>query len=336
MTADVDVSDEDFIEAWRICQGAPARVAEFLKQKERNIYRRRAMLQKKGIYLQTITASPRSKGYGWQTAPRPYRARAEASIKGGQMVVFSDAHYWPGEPSVAHCAMLKLLPRLNVKMVIANGDLFDGASVSRHDVLGWQELPTVTEELDTVRTRLEEIERGAPQAQRFMTVGNHDSRFDRRLAQEVPQFEGLPGLRLEDHIGMAWPMSYSVMINEAIDPVFVVHNVKGGVHAPYNNVKAAGCTTITGHLHSQKAQPYTTLLHDWEGIDAGMLADRDHAAFSYRMDRPADWRCGFVVMTFDEEGRHFPCEFCRVQWLKDRARAIFRGEVIYERVWGTA
>jgi hypothetical protein len=163
-----------------------------------------------------------------------------------------------------------------------------------------------------------------------MTVGNHDSRFDRRLATEIAQFEGVPGMRLSDHLP-DWPMSYTVLINENSDPVFVLHNIKGGIHAPFNNIKAAGCSVITGHLHSQKAQPFTTLLHEWEGIDAGCLADRDHAAFSYAMDRPKDWRSGFVAMRFDKEGRRFPAEFVRVIWGKKEARAVWRSEVIVQR-----
>ena len=124
-------------------------------------------------------------------------------------------------------------------------------------------------------------------------------------------------------------MSYSVLINELIDPVFVLHNIKGGIHAVFNNIKAAGCSVMTGHLHAQKSEPFTTLLNDFEGIDAGMLADRDHCAFSYRMDRPADRRSGFMIMKFDKDGKRFPAEFVRVQWGKN-PRVVWRSEVIHE------
>lgn len=327
------ITDDEFIAAWDRGKCSPQIVSQLIGISVRNVYGRRAALVSKGIVLKSVpsTRGGGGHGYGWESADRPYRARAHGSIRDGVLIVFSDAHYWPGVPPVAHEALLKVAKRLQPKIIIANGDVFDGATISRHDVLGWQKLPTVVEELDTAKTRLAEIERAAPKAQRFYTVGNHCSRFDRRLATEVGQFDGVPGLRLEDHLS-GWPMSYSVLLNEDVDPVFVLHNIRGGMHAPFNNAKAAGCTVITGHLHSQKAQPVTTLLHDWEGIDAGCLADRDHAAFSYRMDRPADWRSGFVVMTFDKEGRHFPAEFCRVQFLKDRARAIFRGQIVHERV----
>jgi hypothetical protein len=302
-----------------------------------SVFRRRRMLERHtGVALKTVPrpgGHSSANGYGttnWQVEARPYKARQTATIKDGMLVVFGDAHYWPGEPSLAHQALCLLAKRLSPKIIIANGDIFDGATISRHDVLGWQKLPKVIEELDTAKHRLGEIARAAPKAQRFFTVGNHDSRFDRRLGTEIAEFEDVPGMKLEDHL-KDWPMSYSVLINEDIDPVFVVHNIRGGIHAPRNNVLAAGCTVITGHLHSQKAQPVSTLLSDWEGIDHGCLADRDHPAFSYRMDRPADWRSGFVIMTFDRAGRHLPAEFCRVQSLKGHARAIFRGEIVLER-----
>ena len=67
--------------------------------------------------------------------------------------------------------------------------------------MGWQKLPTVIEELDCVKQRLDEIKRASgPRCKTLMTVGNHDSRFDRRLATEVAQFEDVPGMRLSDHL----------------------------------------------------------------------------------------------------------------------------------------
>jgi predicted phosphodiesterase len=259
-----------------------------------------------------------------------YKVRENVTLKDGWLVVFSDAHYWPGEAPVAHEALIMVVKELKPKLVIANGDVFDGANISRHEPMGWQTLPTVREELDVVKKRLGEIEQASPKSSLLMTVGNHDSRFDRRLATEIPEFKDVSGMRLSNHIP-SWPLSYTVLINEDVEPIFVLHNIKGGVHAPYNNTKSAGCSVITGHLHSQKAQPYSTLLHDWEGIDAGCLADKDHPAFSYAMDRPRDWRSGFVAIRFDKEGRHYPAEFCRVIWRKKESVAIWRSEVIYTR-----
>lgn len=329
MTYNAKCSDEEFAAIWKRCRHSPAAVSKFLNCNLRSIYRRRSALEKRGIYLGTVRADDKPPNSEWSYQGHAYAPRVNETIKDGWLIVFSDAHYWPGQAPVAHEALLKIAAELKPKLVIANGDVFDGANISRHEPMGWQRLPTVMEELDVVKKRLGEIERATPKSKFLMTVGNHDSRFDRRLATETSQFEEVPGMRLSDHI--SWPMSYTVLINEGIDPVFVLHNIKGGIHAPYNNIKAAGCSVITGHLHSQKAQPYSTLLHDWEGIDAGCLADKDHPAFSYAMDRPKDWRSGFVAMKFDREGRRYPGEFCRVIWDKKGARAVWRSEVVVSR-----
>lgn len=323
-------SDEEFIAAWKRCGASPQRISGALQIGIRAVYARRSNLEKRGIFLPSIPIAGHRASPQWAAEGHAYHPRVTETIKGGWLVVFSDAHYWPGRVSLAHEALTKLVKQLQPKLIIANGDVFDGANISRHEPMGWQKLPTVIEELEECKLRLAEIRRAAPKARTLMTVGNHDSRFDRRLATETAEFGGVEGFRLSDHF-KDWPMSYTALINEDTEPVFVLHNIRGGMHAPFNNVKAAGCTVITGHLHSQKAEPYTTLLHDWEGIDAGCLADRDGPQFSYAMDRPRDWRSGFVAMRFDKHGRRFPAEFVRVQHYKGLQRAVFRSEVIAER-----
>lgn len=323
-------TDEEFIAAWKRCGGSPQRVSGALSIGIRAVYHRREAMEKRGVFLKSVPIDNRPGSAQWAQEGHAYQPRANEMLTDGYLIVFSDCHYWPGTVPLAHEALVKVCKQLKPKLVIANGDIFDGANISRHEPMGWQKLPTVIQELDTVKLRLWEIEKVTPNAARRYTIGNHCSRFDRRLATEVSQFEDVPGMRLQDHL-KNWPQSYSVLINEDIDPVFVLHNIRGGMHAPFNNVKAAGCTVITGHLHSQKAEPYTTMLHDWEGIDAGCIADLDSGAFAYAMDRPRDWRSGFCAVRFDDEGKRFPVEFCRVQHYKGYSRAVFRSEVVVER-----
>jgi hypothetical protein len=324
------VDDGTFIAAWNKCGGSPTAIAKLLGISERRIYTRRNSLANRGIVLPT-RKTYNNGGSPWAVSAHAYKTRNFDTIKNSHLVVFSDAHYWPGEISLAHEALIKIVKLLKPAVICANGDVFDGARISRHEPMGWQKLPTVIEELDTCKARLGEVERASPDSRRYFTVGNHDSRFDRRLATEVAEFEDVPGMSLEHHIGNMWPMSYTLMINEDTDPVFVLHNIKGGIHAPFNNIKAAGCTVITGHLHSQKTMPFTTLFKTWEGIDAGCLADVQSPAFAYGMDRPADHRSGFVVIRFDDLGIAYPADLCRVQYLKNKQRAVFRGEIVCER-----
>jgi hypothetical protein len=329
-------SDEEVIDAWRRGGGSPTGAARILGANVVALMARRARMAKRGIVLPTASASNNQNGtngfgrHDWQVKAVPYENRASETLRDGYMVIFSDAHFWPGIRSVAFEALLKVVATLRPKLLISNGDAFDGASISRHDPLGWQTLPTVIEELDATKNFLDEIARAAPTAKRRFVVGNHDSRFDRRLATETQDFKGVKGFRLSDHL-KGWPMSYAVLVNEETDPAFVVHSIRGGMYAPRNNVLAAGCTVFTGHLHSQKTIPVSTLLDDWEGVDSGTLADRDGPQFSYVSSRPTDWREGFAVERYDRNGYRYPVELCRVQHVKGEARAVFRGEVVYSR-----
>lgn len=325
-------TDDQFAELWQRGGCSPSQVAKLAGLAVSNVYRRRAYLASKGIILPTVSrTNANHERYGWQDKAHAYKARVEDTVKDGQVIIGSDCHYWPGEIPLAHEALCILVKRLKPEIICLNGDVFDGARVSRHEPLGWQKLPTVIEELDTCKARLAEIERAAPKARKYWTVGNHDSRYDRRLATEISQFEDVPGMSLRDHF-KAWPMSYSLMLNESCDqPVMVKHAFRGGIHAIYNNTLHAGISIVTGHLHAQLCRPFTDYRGTRYGVDTGCIADIDGAQFSYTLDGPVNWRSGFGVLTFDGKGRLMPPELCEVQRFKDGQRAVFRGEVIAER-----
>ena len=331
----IKVSDDGFVKMWGQCAGSPAAVARALGFTESAVYHRRRALANRGIVLTTHKNHNNklgTNGYGhadWSES-QAYKPRIDLTLRDGHCVIFSDSHFWPGIRSLAFEGLLLVLKEMKPKIVISNGDAFDGASISRHDPLGWQKAPKVIEELDATKGFLGEIERASPKAQHIFTAGNHDSRFDRRLASEISEFEDVPGMRLQDHLKQ-WDFCYGALVNEDTDPFFVIHAIRGGMYAPRNNVLAAGCTVYTGHLHSQKAIPVTTLFHEWDGVDGGMLADRDGPQFSYISSRPTDWREGFAVQRVDRDGLRFPAELARVIYHKKERRLVFRGEVIIAR-----
>jgi len=257
-----------------------------------------------------------------------YPRRASIEFDRGVAVVYSDAHYWPGEPkTVAFRALVKLCRELRPAAVIANGDLIDGAKISRHARIAWSRNPGVFAEVRETQARQNEIQDAAPRAKLLRTVGNHDIRFDNWLAQQAEQFEGLPGMRLADHLP-AWPESWSVRVNDTI----VKHRMRGGTHAAWNNVLHAGCNIVTGHLHrleARSARGYEGPRR-W-GIETGTLAvcPQDLPAegagpFEYLEDNPTGWAGGFAVLTW-HRGRLLPPEFCAVE----DGVAWFRGRRVY-------
>jgi hypothetical protein len=249
------------------------------------------------------------------------KGRKEVDLRDGVVLVASDFHYWPGEPSTAHRAFVKFCKKLRPDIVVANGDVFDGCSISRHPPIGWNRLPSVKEELEVCKERLAEIAKAAPKARRFFPLGNHDARFETRLAQVAPEFKDVHGISLADHI-MGWAPCWAVHIN---DNTVIKHRYKGGSHAPYNNTVASGRSIITGHLHSQKVTPYTDYSGTRYGVDTGCIADPHHDAFTdYTECNSLDWRSGFCVLTY-RAGRLLMPELVSV-W--DAKTVQFRGELI--------
>ena len=128
------------------------------------------------------------------------------------------------------------------------------------------------------------------------TLGNHDARFESYLSSHVPQFRGVDGFRLKDHIPL-WRPCWSFWIN---DDTVIKHRHKGGAYAGYNNVKAAlGCHVVTGHTHILAVQPITGYQQTFYGIQTGTLANPKGNQFvDYTEDNPVDWRSGFVILTY--------------------------------------
>lgn len=317
------LSDAEWLAKWEAAGGSPVQMGRITGYSMSTIYKRRSLLVAKGFNLPSVPMPGAAYTPTAQRVERNYAQRMALSVDDGVIVVFSDAHWWPGLPqTIAHAAMLRLIKRLRPAAIIANGDIFDGAAISRHDPDGWQNLPTVMAELETVKAYMAGIADAAKGAVLMRTIGNHDLRFDRRLATRVPDFKHLAGMQLRDHLP-AWSESWSVEIN---GDAIVKHRWHNGLHGPYNNALKGGRTIVTGHLHRLLATPWTDYNGRRWGVDTGTLSDLDAQAFDYAEDAPKNWGSGFAVLTY-RDGMLTPPEFCEVI----RGKAYFRGEVVHEQ-----
>ena len=248
--------------------------------------------------------------------------RIRTRISDGVAAVFNDAHFWPDHRSAAHGAFLKLAQRLKFSAVIDAGDSLDGASISRHPLSGNDDLPTVQEELFAVLEQRGEMAEACPGARLYWTPGNHCLRWDKYLAQNAPQMAGLSGMTLASNLP-GWKMAYGLEINWDTDPLLILHNWKGGVHASHNNAVNSGVHFASGHDHAQTVARYTNERGTLYGINAGVFADVDGPQFRYTVGRTKNWRSGFAVLTF-RDGRLLPPELVEVV----RGVAYFRGEAV--------
>lgn len=294
----------------------PLKAAKKIGCSERGLYQRRSKIEKRWGALIAVPALNRQK----RVDPIQVPGRLSTKLQTGVIIVGSDAHYWPGDPTTAHRALVAFCRTLKPAVVVMNGDLFDGASVSRHPAMGWESNPTVVQEIETVRERLAEIEKAAPKALKYWPLGNHDARFEARLVNQAPEYANVHGVHLKDHFPACWQPCMSVWVNNQI---VIKHRFKGGIHATHNNTLWAGKTMVTGHLHSLKVTPFDDYNGTRYGVDTGTLADPYGPQFEYQEDNPRNHRSGFAVLSI-RDGRLLPPEL--VQVIGD-GEVAFRGEV---------
>ena len=158
-------------------------------------------------------------------------------------------------------------------------------------------------------------------AKLYWTLGNHDARFETRLATVAPEYAKIHGVHLKDHFPEWWPC-WAAWIN---DDLIVKHRFKSGIHAPHNNTMWAGRSMVTGHLHSLKVYPLSDYNGTRWGVDGGCLAGEYGPQFvDYTEDGPRNWRSGFVVLTYRNGRLMWP----EVVHAFDEGKVDFRGEVI--------
>jgi len=312
------LSDEEFITLFQLYSN-PNTMSNETGLSIRGIQARRNSLEGRyAIHLLTIQGKDR-------VDPAPQRL--DLGILNGTVLVFSDAHFFPGLRSTAYDGLIWAIKEFDdLKAVVANGDVFDGAGgISRHPRIGWSKAPSVIEELKACELAMGEIEDEAKNVNKSIKLiwpmGNHDARFETFLAANAPHYEHVKGFSLKDHFP-AWQPCWSVWMNEQ---TVVKHRWKGGNFAVYNNTLHSGTNFVTGHLHSMKVIPHTNFNGTTYGVDTGTLANPLGPQFrDYTEEAPLNWRSGFAVLTF-HKGRLLYPELVSVY---DKDHIEFRGKVI--------
>jgi biotin operon repressor len=316
-------NDAEFIELWRVHKSG-GKIAKLLGLSERNVMQRRRRIElKHGVKLES--SDHRARKYDHRQTAHQHAKRKDLGILNGTILVFSDAHFWPGIRTTAFDGLLWAIREMQPQAVINNGDAFDGASISRHPRIGWDSTPSVIEELKACDAALGEIEEAAKAARHNVRLvwclGNHDARFENRLAANAPQYEHVHGFSLKDHFP-AWEPCWAVWNG---DNTVIKHRMGGGIHATHGNVLKAGTSVVTGHLHSLKVTPFDDYHGTRYGVDTGTLAEPCGPQFSnYLEEGPTNWRSGFAVLTFVDGQLLYP----EVVKVHDEKRIQFRGKLI--------
>jgi len=247
---------------------------------------------------------------GRWTYPRMVRINAPNS----RWIVGSDLHVWTGEPTLIYKAFCAVAKKLKVDGIILNGDIIDGARVSRHPAIRGSSAPKIDVEIETAKKWLKLL----PHAKhKLWAMGNHDLRIDNYIAANANELSDYI-LSLSEHF-RDYTFSFAFELNNTLE---VRHRFRGGIHGAWNNTLHSGMNIATGHTH----QLQVTAMRDrngsrW-GIETGTLADPFGPQFEYSEGSPSRSQMGFAVITFGENGEMFPPELCEMVG----GRPIFRGD----------
>lgn len=234
----------------------------------------------------------------------------------GCILVGNDLHIWPGQMPLMWKAFCSVAHKLKPMAIVLNGDMLDGARVSRHASVLGAKAPKIDEEIDALHDCLAMLPKSSI---RIWTIGNHDMRVNNYLANAAPEMDVYAG-RLEDRFPQ-WEFCYAALFGD----VEIRHRFRGGIHAAWNNALHAGISTVTGHTHQLQITAVRNRNGTHWGVEAGMLGDPRSRAFEYHEGQPSRAHEGFVVLTMDDAGALMPPEFCEMV----RGRPVFRGKPVY-------
>jgi predicted MPP superfamily phosphohydrolase len=280
------ITDKEFVDAWFTAECNATKASVLLNIEVRSLYKRRAKMQAKGIDLPSFSQNP-----GYSRAKWHISRNIDVHIDDGVVLIGSDAHVWPGEPSPAWKAFCEVAHAIKPEIIVLNGDMIDGARISRHDRSPGN-TPSLAEEIKAVREWIAMLPTGCEQ---YWTMGNHDARVDNYLAVNAPEMLDYTG-SLTDRFS-DWAFSWQLTIN---DTVAIRHRFRSGVHAAWNNALYAGISTVTGHTHQLDCKSVVDLRGTRYGIECGMLNDPYGPQFQYHEGAPSRARSGFAVLTFSD------------------------------------
>ena len=106
------VPDKAIIDAMRALK-SPKKVAKELNLDERQVYKRLATIEERtgeSFKVDSVTVQKRGQY-------QPEYDSLELKVVDSVMVMYSDAHFWPGLDSCANRALLKLLPEIKPNWV---------------------------------------------------------------------------------------------------------------------------------------------------------------------------------------------------------------------------
>lgn len=181
-------------------------------------------------------------------------------ISQSRVLIISDLHF-PYQNNEAIEVAINYGVEKDVNCVLINGDLFDFATISRHEK-DWKFRPA-KEEIDTVNQFFEYLKDRLPKARIVYKYGNHCERFDKWMYHKAPEFLGIEEFTLAGYMKFAERGIEYVTDKRPVKlgKLTVLHghelNGSGGVNPARATFLKTIDNVLIGHCHrsSQHTEP---------------------------------------------------------------------------------
>lgn len=216
------------------------------------------------------------------------------------VLVVPDVHV-PFHDRRAWNLALKIIDGVKPDYVISLGDLGDFYSVNSHGKSYGRE-QAFLRELKEVRKAVYELAMAATGSQCVWLQGNHEESFERYVAKNAAQLEGiLPDGKklLQIPKRDVWvPYRSSIELGKVTYAHDIGHAGKGAV---LQNLAASGKNIVTGHTHrAGLAWGGTTHGQPHFSLSCGWLGDREQITYLHQT-QTRDWSQGLGLVQMDEK-----------------------------------
>lgn len=223
-----------------------------------------------------------------------------------KILVCPDLHV-PDHDKVAWQVFLNSVRAVKPDEIVLIGDFGDFLSISAHPKKP-QDERSLKNELRSVNDALDELVAAAgPNCKIVYIFGNHEYRYDRYLASNAPELDGIFSLkdllRLDER-GIKY-IPYGEMYK--LGEMNLTHDVgRCGINTARQSLQDVGDNVLVGHSHRASIVYGGTVSgHTHVGVNVGWLGSYD--AISYRNKHTAkrEWQHAFCLIYQDKKGTSY-------------------------------
>lgn len=250
-----------------------------------------------------------------QIPPAPFDVPVPAPasrVEGEKLVavVFSYTHI-PYHDDGALACVEAVIKAAKPQVLVHLGDLIDAGELSEKFPVDPRRLGTLQQDIDTARVKLHQWAQLAPQAERWLLEGNHESRLQRAIwrlqgpAREIAKLDSIYAklawnelLQLKD-IGWKWVGYKDQPCRDALPKLLVKHGDIVSQWAGFTAKRewmASGRSGISGHTHRAIAWPHT----DDNGV-ARWIEDGCTCRYDIPWATHTDWQQAVTILTWSAD-----------------------------------